>query len=142
MVRILFAVAIFLIAAANSHAQKIPSDFGSPEDCGIYRYKATIVRVYDGDTVWADIDLGFNTWRKNEPIRLWGIDTPEVRGKERPEGLIVRDIVRERILDEDVFICTIKDDQGKFGRYLGIIWDKGENLNQWLLDNGHAVPYE
>ena len=101
-------IALTLAATTGSaFAQTVPADFGTPEDCGLYRYKAEIVRVYDGDTVWADIDLGFNTWRRNEPLRLWGIDTPEVRGDERPEGLTVRDILRERILGKEVLICTI-----------------------------------
>ena len=45
--------------------------------CGLYQYKANIVRVIDGDTVVADIDLGFNVWRRDERLRLFGIDTPE-----------------------------------------------------------------
>ena len=30
----------------------------------MYEYKAVIVSVYDGDTVTADIDLGFEVWLK------------------------------------------------------------------------------
>ena len=28
----------------------------------MYEYNANIIRVYDGDTVWADLDLGFGLW--------------------------------------------------------------------------------
>ena len=28
----------------------------------LYHYKATVVSVYDGDTIRADIDLGMNIW--------------------------------------------------------------------------------
>ena len=31
----------------------------------MYEYNATIIRVYDGDTVWADLDLGFGLWMRN-----------------------------------------------------------------------------
>ena len=45
-----------------------------------YIYKAMCVGVYDGDTVTLDIDLGFNHSMNNQKIRLFGINTPEVRG--------------------------------------------------------------
>ncbi len=45
---------------------------------GLYEYRAKIVRVYNGDTVWTNIDLGFNVTVDNEPLRLHHVDTPEV----------------------------------------------------------------
>ena len=50
----------------------------------LYTYKARCVSVYDGDSITLDIDLGFNHWMLNQKIRLLGIDTPEIRGPERP----------------------------------------------------------
>ena len=46
-------------------------------DCGLYTYRGEIVRVIDGDTVVADIDLGFNVWVRDEHLRLNRIDAPE-----------------------------------------------------------------
>ncbi len=106
----------------------------------MYQYKAKIISVYDGDTVTAVVDLGFLV-SKEMKLRLFGIDTPELRGEERPQGLIVRDILRERILNKEVIINSYKDKQGKYGRYLATILLDGEDINQWLLDNGHAKPY-
>ena len=37
----------------------------------MYEYKATIVRVVDGDTVDVDIDLGFDVWLRSQRIRLF-----------------------------------------------------------------------
>ena len=45
----------------------------------MYEYRVKVLKVIDGDTVDVDIDLGFNTWIKNERVRLMGIDTPESR---------------------------------------------------------------
>lgn len=45
------------------------------------------MRVIDGDTVVLDIDLGFDTWLRNQTIRLYGLNTPEITGEEKPEGL-------------------------------------------------------
>lgn len=112
------------------------------ERCGLYAYSAIITEVYDGDTVTADVDLGFKTWRRGEKLRLVGIDAPEVRGEERLEGLKSRDALRERILGKNVIICTIKDKTGKFGRYLAEIYLDDENINKWLVENSYAQPYE
>jgi len=112
---------------------------GFTVDCGLYEYKAEIIAVYDGDTVTADIDLGFNTWRRDERLRLSGINAPEVRGKQRSEGLVSRDALREKILGKEVIICTIRDKKGKYGRYLVEIHLEGLNINGWLVDNEYAV---
>lgn len=118
-------------------------------DCGLYRYRAVITEVYDGDTVTADIDLGFNTWRRGEKLRLEGIDTPEVRGASRPAGLIARDRLRALVLGQEVTVCTLQDEQGKYGRYLVRIYlDRpahdvaaGTDVNAWLVQHDYAVPY-
>jgi micrococcal nuclease len=112
---------------------------GLTVDCGVYEYKAEIIGVYDGDTVTADIDLGFNTWRRDERLRLYRINAPEVRGEDRPEGLVSRDALREKILGKEVIICTIRDKKGKYGRYLAEIHLEGLNINDWLVDSGYAV---
>lgn len=106
----------------------------------MYQYKAKIIDVYDGDTVTAMVDLGFLHFQQMK-LRLYGIDTPELRGPEREEGLKVRDILREMILDQEVIINSYKDKQGKYGRYLANIFLNGIDINEWLVDNGHAKPY-
>ena len=46
-------------------------------DGKVWLVHAVIVRVIDGDTVVANLDLGWHTWRHDEHIRLNGIDAPE-----------------------------------------------------------------
>jgi len=106
----------------------------------MYNYKAKILDVYDGDTVTALVDLGFLHYQEMK-LRLYGIDTPEVRGVEKIEGKKVRDIVREMILGKEVEIITYKDKQGKYGRYLANIILDGVDINLWLVANGHATVY-
>lgn len=107
----------------------------------LYTYQAKIVSVYDGDTVTAEIDLGFHV-KVTEKIRLSGIKTPELRGSERQEGLKSRNELRKWILDKELFINTQKDKQGKYGRYLGTLYleENGElvNINKRLVDEGFA----
>ena len=114
----------------------------------LYHYKAKVIDVYDGDTVRLEVQLGFGlTWRgvdnKGLKIRLFGINTPEVRGKERPEGLISRDRLREQILGKHITLKTIRDKTGKYGRYLGVlIKEDGTNMNEWLVSEGLAERRE
>ncbi|WP_211357882.1 MULTISPECIES: thermonuclease family protein [Bizionia] len=106
----------------------------------MYNYKAKIIAVYDGDTETAVVDLGFLHFQQMK-LRLYGIDTPEVRGAEKIEGKKVRDILREMILDKEVEIISYKDKQGKYGRYLATIILEGVDVNLWLVANGHATVY-
>jgi micrococcal nuclease len=86
------------------------------------------------------VDLGFYHFQQMK-FRLYGIDTPEIRGEEREKGLVVRDIVRAMILDKEVIINSYKDKQEKYGRYLANIIIGDVDLNQWLVQNGHAKEY-
>ena len=110
----------------------------------MYEYRAFVRKVYDGDTITCDIDLGFNMIMRNQKLRLLGINTPEVRGKSREEGLKVRDIVRSRISNKWIVIKTKRDKKGKYGRWLAEVFEPGvdESLNSWLLLEGHAVEYK
>ena len=51
----------------------------------MYEYRIKVVRVIDGDTVDVDIDLGFGVWMHKERVRLYGIDTPESRTRDKVE---------------------------------------------------------
>ena len=132
-----------MLAAAGLQPAVAQDDTSVPP-CGLYFYKAEIVRVIDGDSVEADIDLGFNTWRRGENLRLARINAPEVKGDSREEGLKSAAELRALIEGQSLFICTIKDEQGKFGRYLVEVFTGANhrNVNDWMLNKGFAVPYE
>ncbi len=107
----------------------------------MYEYKATVTKVYDGDTITVDFDLGFGILIRKQKIRLYGINTPEVRGSEKPEGIISRDALRERILGKVVTIKTFRDKKGKYGRWLGEVFIGEENINKWLISEGYGKEY-
>jgi micrococcal nuclease len=107
----------------------------------VYEYKATVTKVYDGDTITVDFDLGFGILIRKQKIRLLGINTPEVRGPEKPQGIISRNALRQRILGKVVTIKTSKDKKGKYGRWLGEVFMDEENINQWLISEGYAKEY-
>ena len=108
----------------------------------MYEYRAFVRKVYDGDTITVDIDLGFDVILKAQKIRLVRINAPEVRGSERPAGLKSRDALREKICNKWVKIKTQKDKKGKYGRWLGEVFVEDENINQWLISEGYAKEYK
>ena len=107
----------------------------------MYEYRALVKRVYDGDTITVDIDLGFNIIMRNQKIRLLGIDTPEIRGSQRPEGLLAKTALENRVLNEWITLKTKKDKKGKYGRWLGEILLLEENVNDWMIKEGYAKKY-
>ena len=112
-----------------------------------YRYRATVASVYDGDTFRADVDLGFSAWLKNVKFRMFGIDTPELRGgtpETKAAGTAARDRLRE-LMPVGALVLIDSTKAGKYGRYLADVYLEAEggvvHVNQVLLDEGHAVPY-
>ena len=106
----------------------------------MYEYIAKIIDVYDGDTFTFDVDVGFDVWVTSK-LRLYGIDTPEMRGPEKKAGTIVRDYVRQKILDKNVRIQVLK--KGKYGRYVAKVFYKDEydieiDLSEDLYSRGMA----
>lgn len=114
----------------------------------MYQYKAKLIRVVDGDTVDALIDCGFSTFRK-ERIRLYGIDTPECRTRDKAEkkrGLAAKARLKELIKEgkNEFMVETSIDKKGKYGRLLGELFkmdNSFESYNQTLVKEGHAKEY-
>lgn len=110
-----------------------------------YSYSAKVTDIYDGDTFTLEFDLGFGL-QYEDVIRLARVDTPEIKGKERPEGVKVRDKVEELILNKPVIAVTNQDDRGKYGRIIAEIYYQHDgfwvNLSEYLLKNAMAELYE
>lgn len=69
----------------------------------MYSYRCKVVKVIDGDTVDIDLDLGFGIWLKDERVRLYGIDTPESRTRDKEEkvyGLAAKEFLKGMCDDE------------------------------------------
>ncbi len=113
-----------------------------------YIYKAYVIEIIDGDTLWVNIDLGFDNWT-TQKIRLMGINTKDI---ETPEGKTAKEYMESR-LKGCKFIAIKTYWRDKFTRYLVNIFYKkretdlykiaetGKFLNQELLDTGLAVKY-
>ena len=119
------------------------------KDPYIYRIKQ-ITKVVDGDTIDADIDLGFDVVLRDQRVRLYGINTPESRTRdleEKAKGLAAKARVNEMApVGTVVTLLTHKyDAKGKFGRILGaIVTDDGTVVVGYgeAANNGtHSIKY-
>jgi micrococcal nuclease len=117
------------------------------KDPYIYRIKS-VGRVVDGDTIDADIDLGFDV-RLKKRIRLAGIDTPESRTRDLAEkelGIDAKNWLKHRLHEaEDIIIRTeLPDSTEKYGRIIGHLYINGEevSLNNQMITEGYALAYD
>ena len=117
----------------------------------MYTYKISPLKVVDGDTIDAEIDLGFDIKVKKR-IRFMGINAPESRTKdleEKAKGIAAKDRVKQ-LLEGCENITLKSHGVGKFGRCLGEIMldmiDGNQkltlvSLNELLIKEGHAKEY-
>jgi len=115
----------------------------------MYEYRCKIKKVVDGDTVDIDIDLGFDVVLTNQRVRLYGIDTPESRTRDKVEkvfGLAAKEYLKS-MLGKEGTLKTHKDATGKFGRILGefIVYDSEKDawrsVNTMMIEKHMAVEY-
>ncbi len=102
-------------------------------------YLVRSYRVIDGDTVWLDVMLGFDTFTE-QSCRLTSIDAPE--HTTNAGKLVTKVVLAWTAANEPLFVRPTNRD--KFaGRFDGIVWDKDEKLtlNQYLLEQGLARAY-
>lgn len=111
-------------------------------DPDLYRYRAEVIRVVDGDTFEALIDVGFAI-KIAASVRILFMDAPELKGDTMAAGEASK-IALERFLKSGpVRIRTEKPDS--FGRALAEVW-VGSLMGGWLsvsetmIRQGYAVP--
>ena len=119
----------------------------SDKDTYIYRIRS-IHKVVDGDTIDADIDLGFDI-SLTKRIRLAGVDTPESRttdANEKKLGLESKEWLKKRVDGaKDIIIRTeLPDSTEKYGRIIGHLFINGEeiSLNNQMITEGYAWLYD
>lgn len=102
--------------------------------------RATVVDHYDGDTFYADIDLGMELTRKRIPVRLAGIDTPELRplqpGAKEAKAYLVELIP----VGTPVTLASVGYD--KYAPRVDAITTRsrdGLNVNEKMVEAGHAI---
>lgn len=109
--------------------------FQSPHKQITEDFRATVVRVHDGDTI--TLRTGFRDF--DFPLRFLDIDAPEMN----MGGEVARDWLRNRILDEVVqILINFKNRVDKYGRLLGHVFHMGMDVGDEELRMGLAVPFD
>jgi len=111
----------------------------------LYGYKAHVIDVYDGDTITVNIDLGLGISAMSQKIRLFGIDTPELRGRSaKPlRAKAAKSFLLDLVLFRDVVLKTHKTKKGRekktFERWLADVYIDGLWVNEAIVENKYGV---
>lgn len=112
----------------------------------MYEYRAALISIHDGDTIWMAVDLGCGITLKMD-TRLNGLDAAELA---TAPGKVALAFVQQWFTEHPgpYVVNTIKTKDGadkkeKYGRFLvaSIASPDGHNLNSDLLSTGNAKPY-
>ena len=161
LIRLAVALAVVGLGGfAEAQTHQVPFEFYCPDKAqteGTWQGC-----VHDGDTVHGALKLlPYPPTLLVDSVRLAGIDTPELRGKcdaEKTKARTARTALRNKtaaMAETYAFALVFADDREKYGRQLGyilgypldddgIVEPRGPvvNLNQWMVDQGHAVVYD
>ena len=103
-----------------------------------------VVSVYDADTFRVDIEGWPDIVGKNMPIRVKGVDAPEIRGKcesEKAQAKIARDFTRS-LLESGARVELRNLKRGKYFRFLADVYIDDTLLSEKLIVGGLARPYD
>jgi endonuclease YncB( thermonuclease family) len=103
-----------------------------------------VIKVYDGDTITIATKLSYeDSTVYRFPVRLNGIDSPEIHGKnddEKEAAKISQKALESLILHQDVTLKNVKTE--KYGRILADVYFGEINISEWMLENRYAVKYD
>ncbi|POP51226.1 nuclease [Zhongshania marina] len=104
---------------------------------------AAVRTIYDGDTFRVNIDGWPAVVGDSMPVRIKGIDTPELRGKCQREKEAARAAKQFSVarLREGKLIELKGIERDKYFRLLAEVWVDGVSLGEQLILGGFAVPY-
>jgi hypothetical protein len=103
-----------------------------------------VIKVYDGDTITIASKMPY----ENSPlfrfnVRLNGIDTPEIKSKNKNEkalAILARDSLSQLIMNKNVTLNNVKNE--KYGRILADVYLDDLHINKWMIDKQFAVEYD
>ena len=104
-----------------------------------------VIKVYDGDTITiaSRVPGLYNSPIYKFSVRLNGIDSPEMKGKNEEEKEIAvkaRDALSGRIMGEEVRLENVQTE--KYGRLLCDVYLGYCHLNKWMIDERYALEYD
>jgi micrococcal nuclease len=114
-----------------------------------YTFRAFLDHVWDGDTIWLEIDRG-EGWSSVGKYRLHGVDTPEIRGKgvtdeEKKYAEEAKKFVSDALTLQGDLVVSTRKGKSKYD-WMVEIWVKNDIggdqlLSDMIIKHGHGVPY-
>ncbi|QQX78530.1 thermonuclease family protein [Shewanella sp. KX20019] len=104
---------------------------------------ADVVSIYDGDSFTVNIKEWPDIVGHRIPIRIYGIDTPELRGKCQAEKELAR-LAKQFTVQalREAEVIELKDIQrGKYFRLIADVYLDGKSLSNMILEANHARLY-
>jgi len=106
-----------------------------------YEYEAVVEKIIDGDSIWAVIDLGFSTFRR-EKLHLLGVDAPEIYGEKKESLEHHRGRTASSHLSSILPVGTevyVRITQKEHSYYLAeVITRDGTSINEQLVKMGYG----
>lgn len=120
-----------------SNSFSLSSSFGSFKN-------VTFVKNYDGDTITVNIPYAPPIIGENISVRVFGIDTPEIKGACEKEKQLAKDTKNyiKYILSKASYIDLEDVKRDKYFRILATVKTSEGDLAELLLDKGYAVEYD
>ncbi len=101
------------------------------------------IKNYDGDTITVTIPNTHPLFGKNIPVRVFGVDAPEIKTKDKCEkeaGRMAKNLVTSLLKNaKNIEIRNVKRD--KYFRVLGEVYSDGINIKDVLIKNQLAYEY-
>jgi len=109
--------------------------FESPHKQILEDFRATVVKVHDGDTITLRTDFRDFDF----PLRFLNTNAPEMS----EGGQEAKSWLEDKILNEEVEILIDKNQRvGKWGRLLGQVFHRGMNVNEESIRAGKATSFD
>lgn len=100
-------------------------------------HPCTVTHIIDGDTVRVQAHLGLGLEAHATPVRLLGIQAPELHGPDRYAAQDARRYLSSLVRSEWAYLHVPHDQRDRYGRWLGWLWHPRREL--LLSINTHMV---
>jgi micrococcal nuclease len=128
--RVLVPVLVTVLSGCGGAPARDQLDSAPTGDTNPVGESARVVRVFDGDSMNVEIDGSI------VEVRMIGINAPE---GDECHGDEARDALTDLLGDGPVVLEEGTGDRDQFGRVLRYLWVDGVDVNERMLELGHAV---
>ena len=136
----LLLLAVVVYVACQYHQKRVST---APLTENSFK-NVSVVSVYDGDTFKIDLDCAVELYCRNMPVRVLGVDTPEIKGKTAREKKLAqqaKEFTTQFLQKGPVTLSNCGRD--KYFRLLCEVTNgEGKNLATELIKHNFGYAYD